>query len=267
VRRFVTRIVTQGEDGLQKVLTARHHRKGLRREVSIAERLVLATLWQPGRLNWWIASIFALGSSLFAIGSIMYLSPDIAQSWSVTSQDIAVLYFSGSIPFTTAAYLQLYQAANAPEWEATPSPRSSRTSWLGWRPNNIGWVSSVLQFAGTLLFNINTFNGMHSGMNWAQEDLTVWIPDIVGSVLFLASGYLAFLESNHKIFTWTPATLSWWITSANFLGCIAFIISAVYAFVSPTASGFGNATVAVTFTLMGAIGFLAGSLLMLAEEF
>jgi hypothetical protein len=261
---FVTRKVAVHSDGRREVLSSRHHRKGLALAARI-ERRALASLWQPRELNWWIGTIFAIGAALFAIASVLYLTPDLAHSWAVEASGISALYFAGSIPFTTAAYLQLFQAANAPDWEHT-SPRLRRRLWFGWRPRDIGWTSCALQFAGTLLFNINTFDGMNPDMSWFEEDLTVWIPNLIGSVLFLASGYLAFAETCHKHFAWIPQSLSWWITSFNLLGCVGFMVSAVFAFVSPQADGFGNASAAIVFTLVGALGFFVGSLLMLPES-
>jgi hypothetical protein len=196
---------------------------------------------------------------------VLYLTPDLARRWGVEAGAIGILYFAGSIPFTTAAYLQLFQAAKAPDWEHI-STATRRRIWFGWRPKDIGWNSCALQFAGTLLFNINTFNGMNPNMSWLEQTLAIWAPDLVGSALFLASGYLAFAETCHKHFAWKPKSLSWWITSFNLLGCIAFMVSAIFAFVSPQAGGFGNASVATWFTLIGALGFLAGSLLMLPES-
>jgi hypothetical protein len=261
---FVTRKVAVHSDGRRETLTSRHHRKGLALTASI-ERRVRASLWQPRELNWWIGTIFAVGAALFAIASVLHLTPDLARRWAVDASGISALYFAGSIPFTTAAYLQLFQAANAPDWEHT-SARTHRRSWLGWRPKDIGWNSCALQFAGTLLFNINTFNGMNPNMSWLEEDLIVWGPDVVGSILFLASGHLAFAETCHKHLAWKPESLSWWITSFNLLGCVAFMISAVFAFVSPQAGGISNTSAAIEFTLVGALGFLAGSLLMLLES-
>lgn len=261
---FVTRKVALHSDGRREILSSRHHRKGLILAASI-ERRILASLWQPRELNWWIGTIFAVGAALFAIASMLYLTPALARIWGIEARGIDALYFTGSIPFTTAAYLQLFQAANAPDWGHTAAP-TSRKIWFGWRPRDIGWNSCALQFAGTLLFNVNTFNGMNPDMSWLKEDLTVWAPDMVGSVLFLASGYLAFAETCHKHFAWKPESLSWWITSFNLLGCVAFMVSAFFAFVSPHEDGIGDATLAIGFTLIGALGFLTGSLLMLLES-
>jgi hypothetical protein len=199
------------------------------------------------------------------LGSLLFLAPELARDWSLDANAINAIFFAGSIPFTTAAYLQLFQAANAGEFspEGTVSARS--TVLFGWQPQNIGWLSCVLQFAGTLLFNLNTFDAMHPGLNWLQEDMAVWVPNFLGSVLFLASGHLAFAEAGHSFLSWHPGGISWWVTFVNLLGCLAFMISAVFAFVPPTPFSFEAGMVSVFFTAIGAAGFLIGSLLMLPE--
>jgi hypothetical protein len=106
---------------------------------------------------------------------------------------------------------------------------------------------------------------MLPGLDWLQQDRAVWLPDFVGSILFLVSGYLAFIETCHAHWAWNPRSLSWWITFANLLGCVAFMISAVFAFVPQHSPTFDAAALSVAFTLVGAIGFLVGSLLMLPE--
>jgi hypothetical protein len=243
---------------------SRRHRKGLSqsesREILIAATALARCLWMPRQLNWWIGVIFAVGSVLFAAGSILVLTPDLAGAWSFDSNRINAVFFVGSIPFTTAAYLQLFQAANAGK-----TPTTGRSEILGWQPHEIGWLSCALQFVGTLLFNINTFDAMLSGLDWLQQDLAIWVPDFIGSVLFLASGYLAFVEACHARFAWQPGSISWWVTFANLLGCVGFMISAVFAFVLPHQPMIDVAAVSIAFTLIGALGFLTGSLLMLLE--
>jgi hypothetical protein len=115
------------------------------------------------------------------------------------------------------------------------------------------------------LFNVNTFDAMLPGLDWLQQDLAIWVPDFNGSVLFLVSGYLAFIETCHAHWAWKPASISWWVTFVNLLGCVGFMISAVFAFVLPRSPSFDVVTVSVMFTLLGAVGFLIGSLLMLPE--
>ena len=62
------------------------------------------------------------------------------------------------------------------------------------------------------------------------------------------------------------ASPSWWVTFMNLLGCIGFLIAAVFAVVLPGAANETWITLSVVFTLAGAICFLVGSLLMLPES-
>jgi hypothetical protein len=219
----------------------------------------------PRTLNWWIGVVFAVGSLLFALASVLSLAPNLAARWSIESSEINAIFFTGSIPFTIAAYLQLFQAANAGEFPANHSISRQRPRLFGWRPHDIGWLSCALQFVGTVLFNFNTFDAMIPSLDWFQQDLVIWVPNMVGSVLFLTSGYLAFIEACHAHWAWKPRSISWWVVFANLLGCVGFMISAVFAVSLPGTPNVEAITVSVLFTLLGAIGFLVGSLLMLPE--
>ena len=271
---FISRRIYRHSNGSHRAWLSRHHRKGLRvfepLEVLPLPVLFRLGLWRPKDLNWWIGTIFALGSALFAaacvraigtsLGHLQFRDPNLIQSL-----DPNLIFFAGSIPFTTAAYLQLFQAANAGDPAESDRPAPKHRAVFGWKPSEIGWLSCALQFLGTLLFNANTFDAMLPGLGWLQQDLAVWVPDFVGSILFLASGYLAFGETCHTYWAWKPRSLSWWITFTNLLGCVGFMISAFFAFVPKEAFHFNAALISVFFTLLGAFGFLAGSLLMLPE--
>jgi hypothetical protein len=197
---------------------------------------------------------------------VVSLAPALATAWSLDSTAINAVFFAGSIPFTIAAYLQLFQAANAGESPRDDTRSSGRPVLFGWRPHEIGWLSSALQLVGTILFNINTFDAMLPSLDWLQQDLAIWAPDFVGSILFLASGYLAFIETCHAHWAWKPSSISWWVVFFNLLGCIGFMIAALFAFVLPGSPNVDAVTISIVFTLQGAICFLIGSLLMLPEQ-
>jgi hypothetical protein len=116
-----------------------------------------------------------------------------------------------------------------------------------------------------LLFNVNTWDAMQPGMDWLQQDFAVWVPDMAGSVLFLLSGYLAFVEYCRAPWGWHPRSISWWVTAVNLAGCIGFMVSAVVSFIPSGGPEAGLLTTSVFFTTVGAVAFLAGSLLMLPE--
>ena len=266
---FTTGRTYRRADGSLHVWSSRHHRKGLRlRAAGKAEGLaatVWSYLWMPKQLNWWIAVIFAGGSLLFAVASVLSLWPALAKAWSLESTGINAIFFAGSIPFTAAAYLQLFQAANAVRFLPGNSSSPQRIVFFGWRPSDVGWLGSALQFAGTIFFNFNTFDAMIPSLTWFQEDLVIWAPNIIGCILFLASGYLAFIETCHSHWAWKPESISWWVVFTNLLGCVGFLVSAVFALVLPGPANTEAVTLSITFTLLGAIGFLVGSLLMLPE--
>lgn len=255
---FVTHRLFRLADQSIMAWSSRHHRKGLalpeRAIVRPISAILWRSLWLPCDLNWWIGIIFAVGASLFALASAFALQKSI----DVGVDTINATYFAGSIPFTVAAYLQVWQSANRDR-----SPRG-KVRWLGWQPTDLGWLSCVLQFVGTLAFNVNTFDAMTANMSWLRTDILVWIPNAVGSVLFLASGYLAFIETCHAYWGWQPRSLSWWIVAVNLIGCIGFLISAALSISLPNA--YSEAALwATAFTLVGALCFLIGALLLLPE--
>jgi len=113
---FTTRHVFQLHDQTVRTWSSRHQRKGLRPVVPAEVATLWHCLWAPSQLNWWIGTIFAVGSLLFAAGSLLSLVPGWAEACGLSSKQVNVLFFVGSIPFTAAAYLQLYQAANSPQF-------------------------------------------------------------------------------------------------------------------------------------------------------
>ncbi len=108
----VTRIVHRRNDGVLDVRTSRRHRKqfGPEPEAEVAKKKHHKYwLWRPRSLNWWIALLFMIGSWHFISGSLLVLA-------GYTNQYlIDLIFFSGSIFFTSAGYSQYYQAINAPE--------------------------------------------------------------------------------------------------------------------------------------------------------
>lgn len=216
-------------------------------------------------LNRRIGLLFAVGSLLFMLGGIFSLEPGLAEGFSLQTGALNAIFFAGSIPFTTAAYLQLFQAANAsPVGSRQPSPGAPRV-WFGWRPGDINWLGCALQFVGTLMFNINTYDAMLPQLSWQQQNLAIWAPDMVGSALFLASAFLAYAECWRSPGPWQPRKLAWWICIINLLGCIAFMLSAVLVFMPEAGQAAGALSMSLLATVMGAAAFLTGGLLMLPE--
>ena len=204
---------------------ARDHRKGLFR----ANRALDATrpsLWQTPAYNWIMGLIFVIGASLFMAGSAMALFPALVRHFPGWTTNVT--FFAGSIPFTTAAYLQLFQAANADE----PVARTgTRIKLFGWNPDSPGWISAATQFIGTIAFNFNTFDAIPSPSGWLTQNVVIWLPGMIGSILFLVSAYLAYIETSHAHFARPRHEIAWWIVAINLLGCVAFMIASTLAYV------------------------------------
>ena len=199
------------------------------------------------------------------LGGILSQVPALAAVLGLEPASINTIFFTGSIPFTTAAYLQLFQAANANPVAAQPPMPGAPRAWFGWRPGDINWLGCVLQFLGTLMFNINTWDAMLVQLDWQMQNLAIWAPDMVGSALFLSSAFLAFVECWRSPGPWQPGKLVWWICVINLLGCIAFMLSAVVAFVPAAGQASGAVSLSLLMTVLGAVAFLSGGLLMLPE--
>ena len=94
----------------------------------------------------------------------------------------------------------------------------------------------------------------------------MWRPDAIGSACFLVSSTLAWCEVCHGWVAWRPKSWSWWITLANLTGSVAFGISAVAGYINPVTGQVHNAGRADAQTLVGAVCFFIGALLLLPER-
>jgi hypothetical protein len=167
-----------------------------------------------------IGILFMVGSACFAVASLPGASD-------LSDRVVAVTYFVGSIFFTTAAVEQLRTARG--------------------QGNEV--AAALVQFAGTLFFNVTTFAGMIERLDAHQADLLVWSPDALGSVCFLVSSVLA------EIAVWGPLVPARRSASLNLVGSVAFGISAVAAYVIPNTDELLNAALATSMTLVGALCF------------
>lgn len=243
----------QRPDGSQVEWSAWHHRKGLGLIDDAADQAGTGVeWWAPRRRGWWIAVLFIIGSTCFAVGAF----PPTA---SLLGNAAGWVFFVGSIFFTSAAYLQYYEATN----EGDEVDGSGRGRLLvGLRTQSIGWWAAAIQLIGTLFFNISTFNALRD-LSTRQEEALVWAPDAFGSISFLIASGLAIVEVCHRLWCWKPGAISWRIAAINMAGSIAFGISAIGALIIPATGELNNATVANSFTFIGAIMFFIGAVLLI----
>ena len=124
------------------------------------------------------------------------------------------------------------------------------------RLERLTWAAAI-QFIGTLLFNLSTFRAVFD----ADAD-KVWRPDLVGFIAFLVSSVLACHAVSVRERLWDPTSRTWQVAWVNLAGSIAFGISAIGAYTAPGSDEVADAAVANLGTFIGALGFLAGALLM-----
>ena len=239
-----------GPDGVVVGLESHRHRKHHRDAVADS------TWWAPGARGWWIAVLFAIGSLLFALGSVPSYDSAVGTLWDT------VTYFIGSLFFTSASFLSYREAVDAGPEALDPAHRR----FFVFQPRRIDWWATAVQFVGTLYFNVST--GVAVGINLSAQTAHrhEWRPDAIGSVCFLVSSALAWYEVCHGWIAWRPRSYSWWIALANLIGSIAFGISAVAGYINPVTGHVHNAGRADVQTLIGGVCFFIGAVLMLPER-
>jgi hypothetical protein len=192
--------------------------------------------------TWWIGVLFSIGSVCFLVGPF----PGFVEL--VGSHTDGMVFFVGSIFFTTAAALQLLDGVVTHE-------------------DRLDLWASIIQLGGTLYFNISTWRALDTAMDDPTAyDKLVWAPDAIGSVLFLASGLLAYAATCGGVFRRWPRTRPGAIAAWNLLGCVAFGISAIGAYLVPDTGDVVDLAAANVGTSFGALCFLIGALLLLPRQ-
>lgn len=250
---FVSREELVRPDGSRVVWDSRWHRKHPHTAVGAG-----STWWAPRAIAWWIGVLFAVGSLCFALGAL----PPYADAVGTNADNLT--YFIGSIFFTTAAFLQYFEAATTNPHVDGPSRRRLRRLFEV-QHQRIDWWASLIQFVGTLWFNRTTLSALVVGLGASTSHHPVWRPDALGSICFLVASWLAWAEVCHGRFAWQPASISWWIAGLNLVGSIAFGASAIASYVEPNGQ---LVSLAITNlgTFVGALCFLVGGVLLLPER-
>jgi hypothetical protein len=248
---FVTFVVRKRPDGVIARWESRAHRKHLHGAAPPG-----STWWAPRDRDWWIGVLFAVGSFLFALGTV----PGYVDA--VGARPDAVTFFVGSLFFTSAGFLQYREAVDA----APRRPGTARRRVFVFLPGQIDWQATAVQLVGTLEFNISTFAAIFAAVGTAQARHHVWRPDVFGSVCFLVASALAWFEVCHGWAAWRPRSLAWWITGVNLAGSVAFGFSAVASYVIPGTTELLSVPVTNLGTFVGAVCFLAGAVLLLFER-
>ena len=253
---FTTAMVLRRPDGSEAVFTAWRHRKGHGlTDLAAPERIAGIPWWAPQHRGWWIAMLFMIGSLCFALGSIPGVAAAIGDA-------VVWVFFIGSLFFTSAAYLQYFEASNEGD-DVRGTARTRRP--VGLRLASLGWWAASTQLLGTLWFNVTTFAGTRTELTVTQQEVLVWAPDAIGSILFLVASTFAVLEVRDGLGGgWRPS-LETAIAWANIAGSIAFGISAIAAFIDPLNGELLDVAAANAFTFLGAVLFFVGAAMLLPD--
>jgi hypothetical protein len=186
-----------------------------------------------------MAAFFAIGAACFLVGPFPGYVNLVGEGAD------AVTFFIGSILFTIGGALQ-------------SSLAFSHRGAVG--AGRAAWWAATIQSAGTLFFNLTTFQPMDTALSNPDYNRLVWRPDALGSICFLVSGAIAYRASRRR--GWLPVrgAPGWWEPLINLLGCIFFAISAVAGYVVPSTGSMIDLAAANWNTSLGAACFLACAL-------
>ena len=253
---FPTRIRYQLPNTEEVEWMSRRQRK--RRRLPFAGRT--RGWWESERISQWMCVLFMIGSFAFAAGALLCFD------LSLPTIVPGVIFFLGSLFFTSAAYLQFLEAINVPDTSAkAQAGKTDHARYFSWEPDRIDWWSTITQLVGTLYFNFSTFNALRMNLSPLKSDRLVWSADFLGSILFLVSSWLAYGEVASALTGPKLKSLTWWIVLSNLLGSIAFGISAITSFIRPSLGEMISANITNLFTALGGVCFFVGALLQLLE--
>jgi hypothetical protein len=249
---FIVQIIRDHERQGIKTYNSRHLRKITK------SKLNHKYVYLIKHLSLIIAGLFIIGSSCFITAPLMslYFLDDISLN------SVNYTYFTGSIFFTSASYLQYLQAINADITNKKYLTHEvKKWKWFAIRVHSLGFWATFVQFIGTLLFNLNTYSGTISSLSDNAVYDFITIPNMLGSLYFLTASFFAWLEVYHDKCMIQFKTVLWWIIWLNIFGSIFFQISAFYGLSSSSEAE----TMATYHTMFGAICFLIASYLLILE--
>ncbi len=275
--RFVTKFLHTLDDDVVRIETSRRERKGMGPVFRRPDGGSLGPhanpwlrFWAPDKLAWWTAILFLCGSTLFSYGPCLFLFPRTAW-WVFTQQNINTIYLVGSFFFTGASYLQYFQMLNAEKGPGYFTGRGAQArkgyAFFGWEPQHLAFWSCFSQFLGALCFNVDCFCAFAFSQNYLLIDLSQWLPSVIGSILFVISAYLVFMEVGHSYFRIEARSISWWVAAVNLIGCLGFLVGSSLGISLPDTAPVFLSVSANAFNLQGALGFWGSSYLMLPEMF
>ena len=96
--------------------------------------------WESERISQWMCVLFMIGSFAFTLGALLCFD------LSLPALVPAVIFFVGSLFFTSASYLQFLEAINVPDSAARAvAGEKKQARYFAWEPDRIDWWSTRVQ--------------------------------------------------------------------------------------------------------------------------
>lgn len=164
--------------------------------------------------------------------------------------------------FLIGCYIEYLQVINMPKQSAEQNSYLV-ADWSKVR-ERVGLEScagAVTYFLGALVFTVGVIADFFPGKSEVVTYVFVWVPNTMGSTLFLCGGLCEILHN--KIFrggaTWRE--LVWWASLCNTIGAILFLVGSAAPMCAPPGKGVDYVT-NLTWCL-GGFAFLVSSILMI----
>ncbi|SMQ48316.1 unnamed protein product [Zymoseptoria tritici ST99CH_3D7] len=158
-------------------------------------------------------------------------------------------------------------------WHPVIPSRRRRKRWVWWpspealrmhHSRSIGFLASLILFVSATIFFISGFTslpGIINTMNRTETCILYWVPQLIGGVGFVVSGWMFMIETQQH--WWKPAVdvLGWHVGFWNFVGGIGFLLCPCFGFDSQPWAQYQ----ACLATLWGSWAFLIGSVVQWYE--
>ena len=203
------------------------------------------------RVNLVAACAFVLGGAFFALGAA-------SAQLGADGMTVDVTYLVGGFFFSLGGYVSILLTTDGTRDPGRSDAPSTR--WWDPPPRLRARRSAVVLFVGTQFFAVSLVAAFAEGLTPRQSNGWIWLPDIVGCVLFLASGHVAMLVVGDGHVRWLPRVLGWWVVAVNQLGSVLFFLAGLAAFTRPATDQAVNAGLVNWGTFAGATCFAVGGI-------
>ena len=190
-----------------------------------------------------ITVTFFIGSSLYLVGAIAQIVGEVIRSRRVRR------LAEGEEAHTVEG-----ERAHTAEGERAHTAEGEKVHRAG-----VALTGGVVQGIGAILFQTNLTAAFARDLSIVQQEVLLWVPDLLGSVLFLVSSSI-FFRLARPIQGREEEGRDRSLALLNMAGSAFFILSALGAYVSPLTGAEAYPFVANLGTLIGAAFFLVSSI-------